>query len=382
MKSSRPTAIDLFCGAGGMSLGFEQAGFNVIAAFDKDPIHVEVHSKNFPECKTLEADLSEETGDSLRNLAGLGERKIDVVFGGPPCGGFSIMGNRDPDDARNNLLMHFARLVSELRPRYFVVENVQGLNSGPMISYLKDFDSYISETGYSIVKPIMILDASDFGVPQKRKRLFILGHMTGLKQPRYPKPSNNGFSKSPSVWDAIGDLEVIYEKEYLFSDDKLKEELYPPVSHYAEVMRGETNDPHDRSIPRKVNNNYLTGCGRVKHSTEVIERFNQTNPGEREKISKYYRLKKIGKSNTLRAGTGNNRGSYSAARPIHPNQPSCITVREGARLQSFPDWFTFHETKWHGFRQVGNSVPPLLARAIAKRIYKIIKDIKHVQSER
>jgi len=128
-------------------------------------------------------------------------------------------------------------------------------------------------------------------------------------------------------------------------------------------------DPGDFSHARDHSNGRLTGCGRIDHTAEVVRRFEATKPGTREGISKFYRLRKDGIAPTLRAGTDGSRGSYSAARPIHPIKPRCITVREGARLHSFPDWFEFHSTKWHGFRQVGNSVPPLLARAVARSVY-------------
>lgn len=367
-ETSRPIGVDLFCGAGGMSLGFQQAGFDVAAAVDSDPIHVSIHSKNFPTCRTIQADLSKVSGQELRDEAKLEDRQIDVLFGGPPCGGFSIMGKRNPDDARNDLLRHFARLTEELHPHYFVIENVEGLVMKPMMQYLKAFEQHVRAAGYAIVQPIRVLDASDFGVPQRRKRVFILGYQEDQPKPEYPVSPGRG--TCPTVWDAIGDLPNVDDFEYLLYDDVYRGELSPALSRYVRLLRGEVKDPQDLFFHHRSNGEALTGCARTDHTDKVTRRFESTEPGTREPISKFYRLTKQGVAPTLRAGTDSSRGSYSAARPIHPIQPRCITVREGARLHSFPDWFDFHETKWHGFRQIGNSVPPFLARAIGHQIRK------------
>ncbi len=221
--SERPIGIDLFCGAGGMSLGFELAGFDVVAAIDADPIHVETHSRNFPLCKTLKADAARLSGDQLRTITGIGKRHVDVVFGGPPCQGFSIIGKRQVDDPRNRLLHEFARLVRELQPDYFVLENVQGLLFGNALLTLNSFLLRVRKAGYSYVEPVSLLDSRDFGVPQRRRRLFILGHKARLPAPKYPKPvtHKNGDLQftTPRVWDAIGDLPEVDEIEDLIYTD-------------------------------------------------------------------------------------------------------------------------------------------------------------------
>jgi len=372
MDRERPIAVNLFCGAGGMSLGFAQAGFDIVAAVDSDPIHVEIYSHNFPGCQTLRADLSLLRGDQLRTQAGLGQDRIDVLFGGPPCGGFSLMGKRRPKDPRNQLLLHFARLVDELGPRYFVVENVQGLLMDPITEVLEAFLQRIDQGGYSVVAPIQTLDSSDFGVPQRRRRIFILGGERGFPIPEYPiSPfSDGGEATQPraTVWDAIGDLPNVDEFEELLKSDVYRGELEPAASRYAKILRSELRDAEDRLPDQKKNPDGLSGCLRTVHTPETVRRFTATDPGTFEPVSRFYRLTKNGLCPTLRAGSDQSRGSFTAPRPIHPVHPRCITVREGARLHSFPDWFRFHPTKWHGFREVGNSVPPLLARAVAKGI--------------
>ena len=163
--SSRPTGVDLFSGVGGMSLGFEQAGFDVIAAADVEEIHTQTYTKNFPKCKTWCTDLSSATGKQFREETGIGDKQIDVVFAGPPCQGFSVMGKAPPKYLRNLLLYDLARLVEELSPSDFVVENVEGIVMGDVKEILNEFIQRVARAGYSVVKPIQVLDAAEFGVP-------------------------------------------------------------------------------------------------------------------------------------------------------------------------------------------------------------------------
>jgi DNA (cytosine-5)-methyltransferase 1 len=354
-----------------MSLGFEQAGFDVVAAVDLEQINVDTYKKNFPNCKTWCADLSAVSGNQIRKETSIIARDIDVVFAGPPCQGFSLIGKRLKDDPRNSLLYELARLIGELSPSYFVVENVAGIRLGDSKSFLDGFQRRVASAGYKVVEPIQVLDAAEFGVPQRRARVFILGHKLGLHAPAYPKPvyvtGMNGDHCGPTVWDAICDLPRIDNYEYLLSTDEYRGKLGEP-SDYAKVLRGDTLDSNDLSYAREHNGTGLTGCLRTLHTAKTVSRFRKTKQGSYEDVSRFHRLAKGGLANTLRAGTGPEQGSFMAPRPIHPFQHRCITVREAARLHSFPDWFTFHPTKWHGFRQIGNSVPPRLARAIAESV--------------
>ena len=237
MTDIQPTAIDLFCGAGGMSLGFEQAGFDVLAAFDVEDFNVRTHSANFPNTKAMVADLSTITGDDLRSLAALRRKKIDVVFGGPPCQGFSVGGRRDLSDKRNLLLYDFAKLVRQIKPKYFVMENVKGLMSSHAEPVLSSFLRRIKYAGYSVVEPIRVLNAADYGVPQRRWRTFILGHLKGLPAPDYPEPcgcnDGEGQSFTPVVEDAIGDLPIIEDFDDLFEADTYPNGLCATTNRYA-----------------------------------------------------------------------------------------------------------------------------------------------------
>jgi len=373
MAQTRPTSIDLFCGAGGLTLGFEQAGFDVLAAFDLEEFNVSTHQKNFPDSAAFAVDLSEETGDTLREMASLNGTEIDVVFGGPPCQGFSFGGLQDVNDERNQLVYDFARLVRQLQPKYFVMENVKGLMSGKSASILKSLLLRLKRAGYHIVEPIRVLNAADYGVPQRRMRTFILGSRKDVKRLEYPEPcgcrDSSGNEIRPLVRDAIADLPDLERDDSLFERDVFRGRLRQTSNTYARLMRGLTVLSGDRSVRRRVCEGGLTGCLRTVHSEDTVSRFAATAPGTPERISRYIRLAWDDVAPTIRAGTGSDRGSHTAPRPIHPQIPRCISAREAARLHSFPDWFQFHGTRWHDFRQIGNSVPPLLARAVAANLF-------------
>jgi DNA (cytosine-5)-methyltransferase 1 len=357
-KHNRPKAIDLFCGAGGLSLGFEQAGFDIISAVEVDPVHASVHSFNFPNCKTICEDITLIHGLELSR-----GHDIDVIIGGPPCQGFSLIGKRDINDPRNDLISQFVRIVKEIRPKYFVMENVPGLTIGVAKELLESVIADIENDGYQVVKPYKVLNANEYGVPQSRKRLFLLGYRGDQAVPEYPIKS----SVSVKVMDAINDLPNIDEFAELNNSDVIEYSLFP-TSDYAKKLHDTILDEQDFSYPRAWNINLLTGCMRTQHTEKSIERFTDTAIGSVEPISRFLKLDPNGQCNTLRAGTDKSRGAYTSPRPIHPRDNRCISVREAERLHSFPDWFRMHSTKWHGFREVGNSVPPLLARAVASQI--------------
>lgn len=363
----RPLGIDLFAGAGGLSLGFEQAGFDLAAAVEIDPIHSATHEYNFPNAKMICASVVDLTGADILHRANLGDREIDAVFGGAPCQGFSLIGKRALDDPRNQLVFHYVRLVGELRPKYCVFENVKGLTLGKHVEFLKDLIAALNEVDYDVLLPHRVLNAAEFGVPQDRHRLFLLGARRGLNLPDYPK----SFAHRVSVWDAIGDLPDAD------GFDELKKSDAVPVhwtteAHYARQLRGLEVDPTDYGYRREFDPKMLTSSLRTAHTELSKRRFQATLPGKTEPVSRFRKLPPDGLCNTLRAGTNSARGAFTSPRPIHPHSPRVITVREAARLHSFPDWFRFHVTKWHGFRQIGNSVPPLLARAVAREIVKAL----------
>ncbi len=359
----RPIGIDLFSGAGGMSLGFEKAGFDIAASVEIDPIHCATHKYNFPLCTTICASVEKLTGSEIRQLAKLEGQEIDVVFGGAPCQGFSLIGKRALDDPRNQLVSHFVRLVSELSPKYCVFENVKGLTIGKHAKFLSEIIESLNEAGYDVLTPYKVLNASNFGVPQSRERLFLIAAKKGQELPSYPEP----VKQHVTVGEAISDLPDADAFPDLIKQDSVQTK-WVTTHNYARILRGLDKDEYDYGYERSSDRNLLSSSLRTAHSQLSQDRFMATPNGETEPVSRFRKLDMDGLCNTLRAGTDSARGAFTSPRPIHPNLPRVITVREAARLHSYPDWFRFHSTKWHGFRQLGNSVPPYLAKAVASVI--------------
>jgi DNA (cytosine-5)-methyltransferase 1 len=374
MVKKRPIAVDLFAGVGGMTLGFEQAGFDVFTSVEIDPIHCAIHKFNFPFWTVLCKSVEDTTGTEIRNNSKIADQEIDVVFGGPPCQGFSLIGKRAFDDPRNSLVFHFIRLVVELQPKFFVLENVKGMTVGKHKEFITEIINQFLESGYRVHENYQVLNAANYGVPQNRERLFLLGCRQDLELPKYPDKITSPNKKSPTVWDALQDLPEIEKYDELYQQDWILAEFGKP-SNYAKKMRNLAKGKNNYSYKRQYDPTLLTSSLRTKHSPESVERFASTPHGKIEPISRFHKLNPHGLCNTLRAGTASNKGAFTSPRPIHPFIPRCITVREAARLHSYPDWFRFHPTKWHGFRQIGNSVPPLLAQAVAEEIIKVL-DIK------
>lgn len=382
MRYMRPIAIDLFAGAGGMSLGFEQAGFDVVAAVEKDPIHAAVHAFNFPRCAVFARDIARVSGAELRAAAGIGDAEVDVVFGGPPCQGFSLIGHRVLDDPRNALVREFVRLVREIGPRAFVFENVKGLTVGEHRRFLDELLSAFENVGYAVRQPWSVLNAADYGVPQNRHRLFLIGARHGERCPSYPNqttwPAGSAslldFPSGPSCAEAIGDIPDAERFPELLESDavRLSDNDWGEPSHYAGLARCLTEGAWFFGHPREWDADLLTSSMRTEHDSVSRQRFARTRGGEVEPVSRLFKLPADGISNTLRAGTDAERGAFTAPRPIHYAFPRLVTVREMARLHGFPDWFRFHVTKWHGARQIGNAVPPPLARAVAGTVMEAL----------
>jgi DNA (cytosine-5)-methyltransferase 1 len=370
---ARPVGIDLFAGAGGLSLGFEQAGFDIKAAVEVDPVHCAVHKFNFPDTTIISRSLAKLTGADIRLAAGLGRREIDCVFGGPPCQGFSMIGKRALDDPRNSLALDFVRIVSELDAKTFVFENVKGLTVGKHRIFLDELIAAFEAKGYEVTAPWAVLNAANFGVPQNRERLILLGAKKGLACPQYPAVTTNivgsrkqieSLPDSPTCADALGDLPDAENFNALLTGDAVLTNGFGTPSNYAAELRCLSNSAWHDGYVRGWRPALLTSSARTDHSEISRRRFAETEPSTVEPISRFYRLAADGISNTLRAGTDGARGAFTSPRPIHYALNRCVTVREMARLHGFPDWFRFHVTKWHGARQIGNAVAPPLARAI------------------
>lgn len=347
------TILDLFCGCGGFSLGAHAAGLGPSVAIDVDPILTSSYPINFPHTKLVSADLSKIEGSAIRREVG---SEIDGIFGGPPCQAFSDIGKRKVDDPRRSLLGHFFRLVAELEPAFFVMENVRGVGYSNMRPVL-DSGLEILAGRYEIVGPA-ILDAADYGAATRRPRLFVIGYDPTRCDRLSVSDIGAAKTKPVTVRQAIGDLSSAIAVAEAEGFDVWKVVRKGRPSRYASGLRTD-----DRTF---------TGHRRTVHTPEVAARFAALEQGAIDVVGRHPRLEWGGQCPTLRAGTGNDRGSYQSVRPIHPEEPRVITVREAARLQGFPDRFRFHPTIWHSFRMIGNSVSPIISKAIFSAIAKRI----------
>lgn len=374
---ARPIGIDLFSGVGGMSLGFEQAGFDVVAAVEYDSVHAAAHEFNFPRCAVVPRSVVGLSGAEIREAAKIGAAQVDVVFGGPPCQGFSMIGQRILDDPRNSLVREFVRIVRELDANYFVFENVKGLTVGDQRRFLEELIEAFRAIGYNVRLPWQVLNSASYGVPQDRERLILFGARRGLALPEYPPATTlqagwdlqlEGLGRGPNCADALDDLPDAEEFEALNLGDSVRTARWRKPSAYAAEMRCLHEEAWHYGYKREWDPGVLTSSARTEHTVISRRRFRETMGGSVEPISRLFKLPAKGVANTLRAGSDAQRGAFTSPRPIHHRYARLVTVREMARLHGFPDWFRFHVTKWNGARQIGNAVPPPLARAIAKQV--------------
>ena len=345
--------LDLFCGAGGFSEGFKQAGFKIVAGIDNDSLALETYSKNFPEAITLKRDLSKAFDwqtDSFRSIL---EQDIDVIIGGPPCQGFSIAGKRTREDPRNTLYRAYIKLIEHLNPAAIVVENVPtilSLFSGDIAKRIRrDFEAL----GYKT--EVFTLTASDYGVPQSRRRTFFVGTKS-LEKFKMPSPIT---AFSPITTEmAISDLPLL---ENNAGADVLKY-ITQPVNEYQRIMRNKSVEIYNHwavmHLKRTIDIIKLVpDGGNYKNLPPKLRNTRKVNIA-------WTRMNSKKPCFTIDAGH-NHHFHYKANR--------VPTVRECARIQSFPDRFRFFGNKTSQFRQVGNAVPPLLAKAIALSLKEVLR---------
>ena len=358
------SVVDLFCGVGGLSLGAARAGFAVRGAVDPDSRTLDMHHCNFPGTTHVGADMAMLTGKSLKHRLGLDD--VDGVIGSPPCQGFSAIGRHDRRDDRNSLFIDFFRIVSEVRPKFFLAENVPGIMR-QVHRDLRERAFALVERTYAILQP-MERGAHEYGAPTTRRRVFFVGFRKDVGDP----PERGRFGPDPRT-------RMVHVRDVLHG---LPHEI-DPYRQTEESGWGVAGEPSDiRGYGQRIRGHVPPGVGdqaalaRLRtsseasgflgtvHSAKVAGRYSVLRAGEQDPVSKSSRLDPNGFCPTIRAGTGPDRGSFQAVRPIHPIKGRVITVREAARLQGFPDWFQFSPTKWHGFRQIGNSVSHILAERV------------------
>ena len=351
LSKSKKLVVSLFCGVGGLDLGFQSAGFEVAVAIDNNPKVLELYKLNFPDTLVLCRDIGDistsEIRETIQNKYPDWDGDIAAVIGGPPCQGFSVAGKQDVNDERSQLIIKFINLVIELNPLMFVMENVPAIESKKFESITDNAIALIEEH-YILSKWLLI--ASHYGVPQKRQRIIWVGSKFG--EIDAPYQSDRRFS----VGEAIADLSHIPINSQTDTWEWNSE--WGEKGEYAQYLEKVFANP---SSSRK---DIISGCKATVHTAATQQKYADTKPGKKEPTTWAYRLSMNGFSPTLRAGSGNR----TAARPIHYEQVRVITVREAARLHSFPDWFDFGASKLAAHKAIGNSVPPLLAYAIAQTL--------------
>ncbi len=365
----RGTIVDLFCGCGGFSLGAELAGFRSLAAIDIDPTLQSGYSRNFPKTKTIQASVADIGASDWPHF--IGRVRPDGLIGGPPCQGFSRIGKSRKNDPRNSLLSHFYRQVRILRPKFFIMENVEGLLDEGKFERLSEAMEIIPSR-YRVLKPVVIT-ASHSGAATTRRRVVIVGY-----DPEEVDPISIDDIKTKEPRHLITVRDAISDLPGPVSEDRVRGEFgwrkYPTkqsrhLPKYARLMRKEAPVGLGWSEAIELHRNgFVSGLTATQHSKEVARRYTVTCGGKSDPITKAYRLEWDGQCPTIRAGTGADKGAFQAVRPLHPGKGRVISVREGARLQGFPDWFVFHPTKWHSFRMIGNSVSPLVSYGLMDRI--------------
>jgi DNA (cytosine-5)-methyltransferase 1 len=372
MATITPKIIDLFAGVGGLTLGAARAGFRIGAAVDLDPHANAYHQINFPNATHLTRNISILRGRDLLADAGLRQGELAGLIGGPPCQGFSEVGLRAPDDPRNSLFMHFFRLVAETRPAFYVAENVPGLLFSKN-SQILTFAQGLVPKNYRSLQPFLVT-ASEYGAPTTRKRVFFVGYDPNRVNALQPSDFDRKRIEDVRVIDALTSLPRV-RSTWQSASQAWRSVGDLGAGRFARRITGYVpdgvGDPEALRTYRRLRQ--ASGFFGTVHTTETLRRFSKLKPGNTDAVSRCPRLAWDGYCPTLRAGTGSDRGSFQAIRPIHPSSHRVISPREAARLQGFPDWFQFHPTKWHSFRQIGNSVSPLVAEILLRRIFNSLR---------
>lgn len=348
MSDRKLNAIDLFSGAGGLHMGFEKAGYSIKLCIDNDALVERTHRRNFPDIPMINRDIQEVSAEEIGSY--LDGETLDVVIGGPPCQGFSTIGKRsssDPEkrakhDPRNELVLTYASLIKELHPKVIVMENVKGILTMQKGAYLKNVMSQLKEAGYSA--DYKLINMADYGVPEIRLRVIIIGNRVGLPvefpSPDHSETGENGLPVWNNCWDAIKDLEE-------YGD-------IPEFNHVA-LKHTPKNIERYKLIPEG---------GRLPEDALPPELYRKNFGNTFKRLSR-------GKP-ALTMVPGND------AFPIHPTLHRSLTVREAARIQTFPDSMIFEGNRRQQGHQVGNAVPPLFSEKLALFIKQQIQKAKEL----
>lgn len=378
--SRAPVVIDLFCGAGGLSEGLRQAGFDPRVAVDFDKNAIATYKANHPHSKTILGDVAEVTGEQLKLLAGTED--IDLIAGGPSCQGFSTHGKRIQDDPRNFLFKHFVRLVHEVKPKMFLMENVRGMLTYSKGYFKQQIEQAFAEIGYRT--SFSQVCAADYGVPQLRHRVLFIGTRMDDIELSFPKPTHGdgkiGLKQYVTVEEALSDIPL------------MRGDFKSEVRSYASEPRSDF-----QRYARQGNDNALTMhiANSLSEQAQRIASHVKQGKGLRSvpidvMPDRFKKMRTIG-NGALRSDCTTLYHRLSPARPsytitcyyrnvasgpfLHPWEDRSLSHREAARLMSFPDHYRFVGSNFT--RQIGNAVPVLMAKAIGSEILRSLRKAQH-----
>lgn len=362
--SPRLTVIDLFCGAGGLSEGFRQAGFSVLAGNDLFESAGKTFEATHPEAKFFGDPIQDLSAERLLSETGLRRGELTCLVGGPPCQAFSVYNHqRGMHDARASLFREYLRMVEGLSPEWVIMENVTGILSAGGGEAVEAIVESLNALGYAVEH--RTLKAEEYGVPQERRRVVFIGNRIDAPIV-WPEPTH-GKGRLPfvTVWDAIGDLPRLQNGEAPNGPQKYRSTAF---SEFQKELRGNalrvTNHQAARLAPvNEARMKHIPEGGSWRDIPHELLPAGMKKARRCDHTKRYGRLRKEGLSSTILTKCDIHWGAY-----IHPDENRSLTVREAARLQGFPDWFEFAGPRTEQYVQVGNAVPPLLGRKIAEAV--------------
>lgn len=369
MTADNLCAIDLFCGAGGLSEGLAQAGFHVLAGNDIDECAGATYEQTHREARFLRGPIQNLTPQDFQKASSTKPRQLDILAGGPPCQAYSVYNHqRGMHDERSRLFREYLRIVEALLPKWIIIENVTGILSAGNGAAVRAILGGLNRLGYAV--EYRVLKAEEFGIPQERRRVLFLGNRIGAPI-IWPAPTHGDdlyLKPLVTVADAISDLPV------LTNGETCQHTSYrtSPVSQYQAELRACTKGVFNHSAPRLAPINvermrYIPPGGSWRDIPNRLLPAGMKRARRCDHTKRYGRLRWHGLASTILTKCDLHWGAY-----IHPEQDRTLTVREAARFQSFPDWFRFEGSQTEQYVQVGNAVPPLLGRRVGEAILETL----------